>query len=1058
MPSSTSETKGNVVDGTPSDLQQEANAETREAKPVNDEVGNSRTAATQSENTVGKDDSGTSANDVKSDRLATSEIGNKESAAASNGPPPDTTHGTSSPKPSALAPGKRGPGESFADFLKRTWTCEVERASMQVWRKRNWLSTTYPRPIIEAFYVRMPQTTAELPKDGDCHSEATKRHSMMPKGLGNLRSLQRILIHSEYLFQEFLDLTGVPLAVEPIIIAPPYKILVRFVEDAEKRLVQLREKLAVMDAEELNDDKKPQEAPPEQPSKMSDNANNCEIAVSLGIYAPEKSGEVKEHNSDSEAESEVDDNTTELTQGPLGVNDLATDAKDLASTQYQHLTILHDFVKEELGDVLSTRSKITDGTLQQIHFEDLWHLFEPGDMVYSTAENGSPRLYKVYFTSGGQSLKRARTSVEVTEIDHIRDKVRYWQPAVGQGVSEEEAVDKMLREEGSGIGTWTPFKVDCYSMLSDGERCGPIEKCQKIWPYEGSKEVTALAMYPLRFHPKKDELLRDMVERGRRYLFNGGHKSYEGKTIALTREDSELEIQSDVYVDSYAYNQDNPLTKPILGRLLRSKQNPAEVEETSRNTIWVQSGNEIDAKFSDDFMTLNRLSLEPFVPNEANVSSEMLALMPHCIEGYAFQLRKWFTLDLNLIEDIDHESAEARAAGFDDLVIPKRYRNLLVALVDSHASGFQRKELKSKQLPKTAVPTQIDIVRGKGQGLIILLHGPPGSGKTSTAETIAAYTRRPLYSITCGDIGTDPEIVEKNLLEHTRRADQWGCVLLLDEADVFLVQRDWANLQRNALTSIFLRQLEYYAGILFLTTNRPGVIDEAFKSRVHISLRYPSVDLDSTKKQWTNILNRIEADNKTADVKVIFDKELLLEFAQRHFEQCERMGVTWNGRQIRNAFQTALALGHYERIGKIREAGMTPEEAMKTGKKKWRSIKLTKANFANIAKTAKEFEQYIEMLRGNDSQNARESELRYDEYDPERPRARKQYPAAGTAKVGVKGPRPDVWGANPSGGKGRAKKSAKFEEPLEEEDGEEQEGEEEDEDDDDDDEDEDQDK
>ena len=124
-------------------------------------------------------------------------------------------------------------------------------------------------------------------------------------------------------------------------------------------------------------------------------------------------------------------------------------------------------------------------------------------------------------------------------------------------------------------------------------------------------------------------------------------------------------------------------------------------------------------------------------------------------------------------------------------MISKRYRDLLVALVDSHASGLQRKTERSKNTAKASAPTQIDLVRGKGQGLIILLHGPPGSGKTSTAETIAAYTRRPLYSITCGDIGTDPIIVEKNLLEHTKRADQWGCVLLLDEADVFLVQRDW---------------------------------------------------------------------------------------------------------------------------------------------------------------------------------------------------------------------------------------------------------------------------
>jgi SpoVK/Ycf46/Vps4 family AAA+-type ATPase len=97
--------------------------------------------------------------------------------------------------------------------------------------------------------------------------------------------------------------------------------------------------------------------------------------------------------------------------------------------------------------------------------------------------------------------------------------------------------------------------------------------------------------------------------------------------------------------------------------------------------------------------------------------------------------------------------------------------------------------------------TQIDLVRGKGRGLIILLHGPPGSGKTSTAETLAAYTRRPLYPITCGDLGTSPERVEAALVEHTERAQRWGCILLLDEADVFLSRRDWRNTEHNALVS-----------------------------------------------------------------------------------------------------------------------------------------------------------------------------------------------------------------------------------------------------------------
>ncbi|KAF2688057.1 hypothetical protein K458DRAFT_440781 [Lentithecium fluviatile CBS 122367] len=687
------------------------------------------------------------------------------------------------------------------------------------------------------------------------------------------------------------------------------------------------------------------------------------------------------------------------------------DARDLAVARYTHLKVLHDFVKDELSDVLDLRSKIANSTLENIHFEDLWHLFKPGDVIYST-ENGHDQLYKVYFITGGQSLKRSRTTDEITEINNLRDKLRYWTPPPpgGKDEDDEETIEKMLREEGSGIGTWTPFKVDCYMMAFDGERCGPVDVCKKIRAYQGERAITSLPMYPLRFHPKKDELLQTMLERGRKFLFAGGHKSYDGRTLSRTKDESQVEIQSDVYIDFDAFYQDFPHKKPTLGRILRSRQNLAEVQEFSApdSTRYRSlSGHELDAKLSDDFLTMNRLTLEKFKPEEDQISDDVLCLMPHYVVGYAFQLRKWFHLDIDLVKDINRESASARAAGFDDLVISKRYRDLLVALVDSHASGLQRGKEKIKH--PNPMPTQIDLVRGKGQGLIILLHGPPGSGKTSTAETIAAYTRRPLYSITCGDIGTAPDIVEKNLLEHTRRADKWGCVLLLDEADVFL----------------------YYAGILFLTTNRPGVIDEAFKSRVHISLRYPGVDLESTKKQWSNILNRLEADNKSAEVKVVFDKEALLDFAQRHFDRCEREGVTWNGRQIRNAFQTALALGHYERLAKIREAGMTPEEAMATGKKKWRTVKLTKANFANIAKTAREFEQYIETLRGSDSVNARESELRYDEWDPDQPRARKQYPVAGSAKDAVHQLHANVGASRAHAGKG--KKAARVEHPPSEE-------------------------
>lgn len=147
-----------------------------------------------------------------------------------------------------------------------------------------------------------------------------------------------------------------------------------------------------------------------------------------------------------------------------------------------------------------------------------------------------------------------------------------------------------------------------------------------------------------------------------------------------------------------------------------------------------------------------------------------------------------------------------------------------VGRMESHSSHFGGGE------------DTLSIVKGKGRGLIILLHGVPGVGKTSTAETIAETTGRPLLPVTCGDIGENASDVEKNLEQIFTTSHRWGCVLLLDEAEVFLTKRNLQDLTRNAMVSIFLRALEFYSGILFLTTNRVGTIDEAFKSRIHISL------------------------------------------------------------------------------------------------------------------------------------------------------------------------------------------------------------------------------
>jgi SpoVK/Ycf46/Vps4 family AAA+-type ATPase len=94
-----------------------------------------------------------------------------------------------------------------------------------------------------------------------------------------------------------------------------------------------------------------------------------------------------------------------------------------------------------------------------------------------------------------------------------------------------------------------------------------------------------------------------------------------------------------------------------------------------------------------------------------------------------------------------------------------------------------------------------DLILGKGRRLVILLRGVPGVKKTVTAEAVALENHKPVFSITCGDFGSTPSEVEFSLKDVFRLAHLWDCVLLLDEADVFLSQRPRLGLKRNALVS-----------------------------------------------------------------------------------------------------------------------------------------------------------------------------------------------------------------------------------------------------------------
>jgi ATPase family associated with various cellular activities (AAA) len=288
-------------------------------------------------------------------------------------------------------------------------------------------------------------------------------------------------------------------------------------------------------------------------------------------------------------------------------------------------------------------------------------------------------------------------------------------------------------------------------------------------------------------------------------------------------------------------------------------------------------------------------------------------LLPLTIKGYNLRRKKWVDLRADQITEVTWNKE-----AFKSLVLDRKTKDIIQALISNQLDAEK----------------STDLISGKGNGLILLLHGGPGTGKTLTAESVAEIAEKPLYRVTCGDIGTGADEVEKYLESVLNLGKIWGCVVLLDEADVFLEQRSLEDLVRNALVSVFLRVLEYYDGILVLTSNRVGTFDEAFKSRIQLALHYPDLGPFQRLKIWENFIVRLEG---LGEDMIDFDD------LKDHLEELSKDKM--NGRQIRNAITTARQYAQ------------------------WKKAVLTYAHLKDVIEISGRFDLYLDKLNGGYTQD-----------------------------------------------------------------------------------------
>jgi len=332
-------------------------------------------------------------------------------------------------------------------------------------------------------------------------------------------------------------------------------------------------------------------------------------------------------------------------------------------------------------------------------------------------------------------------------------------------------------------------------------------------------------------------------------------------------------VSGAMIVDFASYMTYQSAKTPILGSLCRYEGHVADLSPERR------------AK--KVFKDMYRFHWDGYPPDR-EMSPDQLLCCPPRVLGYALKQKTWVQL---LVKNL-REPNNADVSTFKDkLQLDPDSKNLISKSVRAHEEARKRENGKSRGLE--------DFAPEKGRGLVIMLYGQPGVGKTLTAESVAQMTGKPLLSVGVSDIGIQGDKVEMNLQKVFALAGIWEAVLLFDEADVFLEARGEGDndLRRNAMVSVLLRVLEYYDGILILTTNRMRSLDIAVQSRIHLAIKFTELTPDQKKSIFTSFLDQLANKNHVDNYPDI--KDWVSDEAGR---------LDFNGRQIRNVVSTALGI------------------------------------------------------------------------------------------------------------------------------------------------------
>lgn len=457
-------------------------------------------------------------------------------------------------------------------------------------------------------------------------------------------------------------------------------------------------------------------------------------------------------------------------------------------------------------------------TQPKIRFDALPYLFKPGELMFVP----SKALEKAVRRIPDLKLDEIHRFKESQEETAMHQKI--WRCFSGKVYPEHEFEDDECDS----------FLAEGYYLDYDGSSYGAVCLDFEIFRFEGEKCVNELEFYPLRFANNWKQFLDQQKEPRRLFVdaISRFHMSCDGWTLTTnpmgvpiidykspmsTSRQAQKKpefIDGQVIIDfREAINSEPEYAETFVNLEIESHSQTVgptkELHSPDKITTWSNAERRSIMHQSYEVIVVDDsgytkqeysqyINNDPYLrkstwPRQAP-SDDDLVLLPLRVFVYSLRKRKFVPVDVRRLRAI---SVERNA--FQHLQLPAGHKHVIDAAVQSHLRR-QIIERKIEENGATHVKTQ-DFIPGKGRGLLIMLHGEPGVGKTATAEAVAQETGRPLFPISCNDLGPNFWMLEKTLDEIFRLAHLWDCVLLMDEADVILSTRSAFGGSNNAHVS-----------------------------------------------------------------------------------------------------------------------------------------------------------------------------------------------------------------------------------------------------------------